>query len=108
MLRRLDELNNNRRKSAAMYDSLLSDIEGLTLPKTETSEFEPVYHLYVIRSQHRDSLKRWLEGKGIECGIHYPLPIHLQPIYKKLYGFRGGEYPEGSHQGEVSRTRYSE
>ena len=101
MLRRLDELNNNRRKSAAMYDSLLSDIEGLTLPKTETSEFEPVYHLYVIRSQHRDSLKRWLEGKGIECGIHYPLPIHLQPIYKKLYGFRGGEYPEGE---ELCRT----
>jgi dTDP-4-amino-4,6-dideoxygalactose transaminase len=41
----------------------------------------------------RDRLAERLAKKGIETGVHYPVPIHLQPVYVQMYGFRGGEYP---------------
>ena len=100
-LKHLDEWNEKRRKNAALYDNLLSDLDEVILPPSGGSEVEPVYHLYVIRLKHRDKLKKWLEENGVECGIHYVLPIHLQPIYKELYGFKGGEYPKSE---ELCRT----
>jgi perosamine synthetase len=93
-LTRLDDWNQKRRTCAQMYDNLLSDLDELVLPPSETSEIKPVYHLYVVRTRARDKLKAWLEQKGIECGIHYPLPIHLQPAYRKLYGYKQGEFPK--------------
>ncbi len=92
-LKYLDKWNENRRRIARKYNELLSDIEDIKLPPTETSEIKPVYHLYVIRTKYRDELKKWLEENGIECGVHYPLPIHLQPVYRRLYGYNEGEYP---------------
>ncbi len=100
-LKHLDEWNEKRRKNASLYDHFLSDLDELVLPPGRGSDVEPVYHLYVIRLKHRDKLKNWLEENGIECGIHYMLPIHLQPIYKDLYGFSGGEYPKSE---ELCRT----
>jgi perosamine synthetase len=100
-LKHLDEWNEKRRKNAVLYDRFLSDIDGLVLPPSGGSEVEPVYHLYVIRLKYRDELKKWLEENGIQCGVHYVLPIHLQPIYKELYGFKGGEYPKSE---ELCRT----
>jgi perosamine synthetase len=100
-LKHLDEWNEKRRKNAALYDRFLSDLDELFLPPTEGSMVEPVYHLYVIRSKYRDKLKKWLKENGVECGVHYVLPIHLQPIYKELYGFIGGEYPKSE---ELCRT----
>ena len=100
-LKHLDEWNGKRRKNAALYDRLLSDLDELVLPPSGGPEVEPVYHLYVIRLNHRDKLKKWLEENGVECGIHYMLPIHLQPIYKDLYGFSGGEHPKSE---ELCRT----
>jgi len=100
-LKHLDEWNEKRRKNAALYDRFLSDLDELVLPPSVGSEVEPVYHLYVIRLKHRNKLKKWLEENGVGCGIHYFLPIHLQPIYKQLYGFSGGEYPKSE---ELCRT----
>jgi len=100
-LKHLDEWNEKRRKNAAIYDRFLSDLDELVLPPRGGSEVEPVYHLYVIRLKHRDKLKKWLEENGVGCSIHYVLPIHLQPIYKELYGFEGGEYPKSE---ELCRT----
>lgn len=93
-LRYLDEWNEIRRKNARLYGSLLSDIEELILPPSENSDTKPVYHLYVTRTRYRDQFKSWLESNGVECGIHYTLPIHLQPVYRELYGYGGGEYPK--------------
>ena len=93
-LKYLDQWNEKRRKIAKTYNSILSDIEEITLPPSETSMIKPVYHLYVIRTRYRNELKKWLEENGIECGVHYPIPIHLQPIYRKIYGYSGGEYPK--------------
>ena len=100
-LRHLDEWNEKRRKNAQIYDRLLADLDELILPPRGDNETRPVYHLYVIRTRHRDSLKEWLESNGIQYGIHYTLPIHLQPIYKKMYGFEEGMYPRSE---ELCRT----
>jgi len=100
-LRHLDEWNEKRRMNAQIYDRLLADLDELILPPRGDGETLPVYHLYVIRTRHRDSLKEWLESNGIQCEIHYTLPIHLQPVYKKMYGFKEGMYPRSE---ELCRT----
>jgi len=92
-LKRLDVWNEGRRKIASMYDLILSDINGLILPCKGDSNVHPVYHMYVIRSKRRDALRAWLDSAGIETGIHYPDPIHLQPAYREMFGYRGGEFP---------------
>jgi dTDP-4-amino-4,6-dideoxygalactose transaminase len=53
---------------------------------------EPVWHLYVIEVDGRDELRTYLAERSIEAGIHYPLPIHLQPAYAHL-GLREGAFP---------------
>lgn len=92
-LKYLDGWNEKRRRNAEAYDRLLSDLE-LIVPPDGNGVIKPVYHLYVIRTRARDRLKVWLEWNGIQCGVHYGLPIHLQPIYRKMYGFRRGTYPK--------------
>ena len=92
-LKNLDEWNNKRRACAEVYDKILGDLDELVLPPNGSPEVKPVYHLYVVRTSFRGDLKAWLEQRGVQCGIHYPLPIHLQPAYRKLFGYRGGEFP---------------
>jgi perosamine synthetase len=92
-LKRLDKWNERRRGTAAKYDELLSDLEEVVTPPRGDRDSRPVYHLYVIRCARRDELRAWLGERGVETGIHYPAPIHLQPIYRKMFGFRGGEFP---------------
>jgi perosamine synthetase len=94
-LRHLDEWNEKRRHVAEAYCRLLSDIEAVKLPPNgESGEAVPVFHCFVIRTKHRDDLKAWLESNGIASGIHYVLPIHLQPIYRSLFGYKKGTYPK--------------
>src|SRR5207253_8326051 len=87
----LDEWNAARRKVAAHYRELLKGIEGLALP-VEPEGFESCYHLYVIRSPKRDHIREALLREQIECGIHYPLPLHVQPACRFL-GYRHGDFP---------------
>ena len=68
-------------------------MDEIALPPSPDSKVKPVYHLYVIRSKKRDQLNDWLKSNGIYCGVHYPVPVQLQPIYKNLFNFKGGEYP---------------
>jgi dTDP-4-amino-4,6-dideoxygalactose transaminase len=54
---------------------------------------QSVWHVYVIRvTDDRDALKQYLADQGIATGIHYPIPIHLQPFYKDL-GYKEGDFP---------------
>ena len=92
-LKKLEEWNEKRRNVARQYNSLLSDIEELALPPNESRVITPVYHLYVVKTNKRDELKTYLESKSIQCGIHYPIPIHLQPVYKQLFGYEEGDFP---------------
>jgi dTDP-4-amino-4,6-dideoxygalactose transaminase len=53
-----------------------------------------VFHLYVVQAEDRDALAKTLLDQNIETLVHYPVPIHLQPVYKDAFGFTEGSYPE--------------
>jgi dTDP-4-amino-4,6-dideoxygalactose transaminase len=89
-LRYLDQWNEERRKKAKIYTEMLTPI-GVVCP-SERSGGDHVYHLYVIRTKKRDRLQVFLEEKGIETLVHYPVPIHLQKAYEDL-GYRKGDLP---------------
>ena len=90
-LRHLDKGNELRRSHAAHYDHALQAIEELVMP-TEASYARHVYHIYAIRIRERDDAIQMLARKGIACGIHYPVPIHLQEAYQSL-GYQVGALP---------------
>jgi len=91
-LRYLEEWNEKRRKVARDYNKRLDGIGDLILPPKEDKEIKPVWHLYVIRTKRRNLLKKYLEENQIECGVHYPIPIHMQPPYIQM-GFKEGMFP---------------
>ncbi|MGA8659161.1 MAG: DegT/DnrJ/EryC1/StrS family aminotransferase [Chthoniobacterales bacterium] len=90
-LRHLERANQLRRSHAAHYDRALKGVQEVVTP-TETAGVQHVYHIYAIRVQDRDEVMRFLTEKGIRCGIHYPVPIHLQEAYRSL-GYRRGAFP---------------
>jgi len=75
-LRRLGDWNQLRRSHAAIYSSQLAGVA--TLPY-ERSDTEHVYYTYVIQVDDRDALRSALDAQGVQTGIHYPIPLHLQP-----------------------------
>jgi dTDP-4-amino-4,6-dideoxygalactose transaminase len=81
-LRYLDTWNQARRAHAQEYEQLLADSD-VVLPSVP-SYSEPNWHLYVVRVRDRDSLRVHLSEKGIATGIHYPIPVHLQPAYQSM------------------------
>jgi dTDP-3-amino-3,4,6-trideoxy-alpha-D-glucose transaminase len=86
----LDEGNARRRAIAVRYDEAFGRLPlRLLAGRPETL---PARHLYVVRLDRRDDLRRHLAGRGVETGIHYPLPLHLQPAYAFL-GHRPGDFP---------------
>ena len=89
-LERLPAWNLRRREVAAEYRELLHQTR-VTLPY-ETEGIESCYHLFVIRSEERDRIRQALLSNEIECGIHYPLPLHLQPACTAL-GYKPGDFP---------------
>ena len=93
-LRHLEEWNKRRREIAGIYSRELASTDEVKLPPAPTRRVEPVYHQFVVRAKQRDALKEYLGQNGIECGIHYPIPIHLQPLYRKVFGFREGDFPK--------------
>ncbi len=90
-LRFLDKWNERRREIAKIYRDNLRDINEVILPKEDKNK-KSVYHLFVIRAKDRDKLRVYLREKGIETGIHYPIPCHLQPA-ARFYGYKEGSLP---------------
>jgi dTDP-4-amino-4,6-dideoxygalactose transaminase len=89
-LRHLERWTEARRAHAARYDTLLSDC-GVRLPQVMPYA-DHVYHVYTIRSGDRDALRAELLQREIQTGIHYPMPVHLQPAYADL-GYGRGAFP---------------
>ena len=90
-LRRLTEWNVRRQQAAARYDELLGGLDEVTLPSIAPGN-RHVWHLYVIQVPRRDHVIRTLNELGIQAAIHYPIPIHLQPAFRK-YGYGPGDFP---------------
>ena len=89
-LRHLPAWTQARQQIAARYDELLCDCE-VTTPPAATG-CTNVYHLYPVRSDARDRLQAALLDAGIQSGLHYPVPVHLQPAYADLGG-QPGDHP---------------
>jgi dTDP-4-amino-4,6-dideoxygalactose transaminase len=89
-LKYLDRWNNQRRQAAAAYGKALADSD-IEIP-TEMGYGRHVYHLYVVQSDNRDALRQQLTDVGIESGLHYPTPLHLQEAYRFL-GYKYGNFP---------------
>jgi len=84
-------------EKANHYRALLKG-SNVTLPLAKKGR-RHVYHLFVIESEKRDKLQQFLKENGVSSGIHYPLPIHLQPAYKFL-GYKKGDFPAAEKAAE--------
>lgn len=90
-LRHLARWNELRRQHAAQYHQLLASLSQVVLPQ-EASYARHVFHIYPIRVARRDDLLAELGRRGVGCGIHYPVPVHLQDAYRHL-GLAKGTLP---------------
>ncbi len=90
-LGRLDAWNNKRQEIAKRYNQYLTGVGDLIAPFTPDNS-RPIHHLYVVRTNNRDLLRDYLISRGIETGLHYPLPLHLQNAYGKL-GIKSNSLP---------------
>jgi dTDP-4-amino-4,6-dideoxygalactose transaminase len=90
-LRHLPAWTRARRDHAAAYGRLLVD-SGVQTPR-EATYATHVYHVYAVRTPDRATLQRALQSHGVATGIHYPIPVHLQPAYADL-GHGVGSFPE--------------
>lgn len=93
LLEKLNHLNDwveKRRENVRFYNELLSETIDAPLEKDGKKH---VYHLYVIRTKKRELLQKVLKENNISYGIHYPLPLHLQPAYKHM-NLKKGDFPE--------------
>jgi dTDP-4-amino-4,6-dideoxygalactose transaminase len=106
-LRYLESWNEARRRNAALYHKFLKG-SGVGLP-TESADARSAWHLYVIRVRDRDALREHLASRGVSTGVHYPIPIHLQPAYQDL-GHKEGDFPvsESCARSILSLPMYAE
>ncbi len=88
-LKNLDEWNSQRKKVAEKYASL-KDVVKIPIVSADRDH---IYHLYVIRTDKRDALMNYLKEKGIDSGLHYPVPIHMQKAFEYL-GYKKGDFPK--------------
>ena len=91
-LRHLDDWSALRRAHAQRYNALLAEVPQVKTP-CDSEHVEAVYHLYVVEVPERDRVLAALHEKGIGAGIHYPVPLHLQPAYAEMK-FASGSFPE--------------
>jgi dTDP-4-amino-4,6-dideoxygalactose transaminase len=97
-LRHLDEANRLRREHALQYNEAFAGMDDVATP-FEADYARHVYHVYAIRVRQRDEVRRFLEQRGIGCGVHYPIPIHLQEACQDL-GYRSGAFPVAENLAE--------
>jgi dTDP-4-amino-4,6-dideoxygalactose transaminase len=90
-LRHLAAGNQARRRAADTYAELLADVPEVILPQAAPGN-EHVWHLYTIRVPRRDQVLAFLQAEKIYAGIHYPVPVHLQPAFRYL-GHGPGDFP---------------
>jgi len=90
-LKYLDQWNKARNKVAGWYDEALQELP-ITLPSRVDEYCEQIYHVYVIETEHRDDLQKYLQKNDIPTIIHYPIPVHLQKAFEHLC-YKKGDFP---------------
>ena len=106
-LRHLEAWTEARRAAAARYDRLFAE-SGVQTP-VAMPQARHVYHIYAIRTPERQKWQDALQARGIQTGIHYPIPVHLLPAYADL-GYRAGQFPhsEAAAAQELSLPMFPE
>ena len=99
-LHHLDEWNTMRRHIAETYLKLLEGTGDLQLPLADKESYH-VYHLFVVRTSRRDRLRAYLLNHDIETLIHYPIPPHLQPVFRAC-GYKNGDFPVAERIAETA------
>jgi dTDP-4-amino-4,6-dideoxygalactose transaminase len=90
----LNRWSEERRKRAAYYTERLNEkLSGVIQTPVEKEENYHVFHQYTLRVPKRDELQQYLKEQGIATMIYYPLPLHIQPVFKDL-GYKEGDFPE--------------
>ncbi len=92
LLDKLPHITNMRIENAKYLDEKLGKIDGVTIPPRDAGDIRQVYHIYSLRFERRDELQIFLENKGIDAKVHYPIPMHLQPAAKE-WGHKEGDFP---------------
>jgi len=107
-LRHLPAWNDARVRHADAYAAELDGVGDLVLQERAPASTH-VYHLFIVETHHRDGLREYLTERGIQTGIHYPVPIHLQEAYSDL-GLGVGAFPEAERlaQQTLSLPMYPE
>jgi dTDP-4-amino-4,6-dideoxygalactose transaminase len=90
-LKHLEAWTEARRSHARHYTSLLKGIRTITTPVEATGQ-RHVFHVYAVRSDDREGLRAFLQSKGVQTGLHYPIPVHLQKAHADL-GYAPGDFP---------------
>ncbi len=96
-LRKLDTWNTKRRENANFYNESLSNTDLIT--PYEDDNLKHVYHMYILQSEKREEIVSYLKDNGIATGIYYPVPIHLQKVYKNLK-YKFGDMPNAEYLSE--------
>ncbi|MGH1349995.1 MAG: DegT/DnrJ/EryC1/StrS family aminotransferase [Methyloligellaceae bacterium] len=92
LLDKLPDITDKRISNALYLDKHLTGIDGVMIPPREADHIRQVYHIYSLRFARRDELQAYLESRGIDAKVHYPIPMHLQPAAKE-YGYKAGDFP---------------
>ena len=95
-LRYLEDWTDARRAHADAYRAALAALP-IELP-TERPDSRAVYHQFTVRTARRDELQTFLQGRGVATAIHYPVPVHEQPVYQSLSGVRMPESERASRE----------
>ncbi|MBP8718464.1 MAG: DegT/DnrJ/EryC1/StrS family aminotransferase [Candidatus Atribacteria bacterium] len=94
-MERIEEILEKRRKVAELYNQKLARIEEVQVPYLSSNTTRMSWFVYVIRLAHgidRDGVIKYLKEKGVECKPYFT-PIHLQPFYVDMFGYKRGDFP---------------
>ena len=98
-----EDITNKRIENAKRYDEAFQELgDFIEIPKRRPG-VRHVYHLYIIRVKKRDELLAYLNDKGIEAKVHYPIPVHLQEAAQYL-GYKEGDFPVSEDHAKTAIT----
>lgn len=89
-LKEIDSWNSKRREIVELYNKALQNSDLVTPTAKDCNEH--VYHMYILQSENREEVLAKLKEAGIATGVYYPVPLHLQKVYKNL-GYKEGDMP---------------
>jgi dTDP-4-amino-4,6-dideoxygalactose transaminase len=89
-LKQIDKWNGRRREIVEIYNKEFKQLDLVTPVCGEDNEH--VYHMYILQSENREEVLTKLKDRGVATGVYYPVPLHLQKVYKDL-GYKEGDMP---------------